>query len=189
MKILASELINETQGSFVEVIEDLCTCRTEARRITTALLEAMKETLLNGHSILLTNVGSLGVKQKKERGGVRNPKTGEECFLAARKVVTLGSHSVNTRLPRGYICRAAKERLSGVTIHVIEESFKRLTRFIATVAQGDRRVEFRGLGVFYPTFKEGRMVRNPSTDEMVFSEEKILIRFKCSKLLLEKLNK
>jgi integration host factor subunit alpha len=52
-----------------------------------ALLEIMKETLASGEDILISGLGKFCVKNKKERRG-RNPSTGEDMILDARKVVT-----------------------------------------------------------------------------------------------------
>ncbi len=52
-----------------------------------ALLEIMKETLASGEDVLISGFGKLCVKEKRERRG-RNPATGEDMMLDARKVVT-----------------------------------------------------------------------------------------------------
>ena len=52
-----------------------------------ALLEIMKETLASGEDVLISGFGKFCVKNKKERRG-RNPATGEDMILNARKVIT-----------------------------------------------------------------------------------------------------
>ena len=52
-----------------------------------ALLEIMKETLATGDDVLISGFGKFCVKEKRERRG-RNPATGEDMMLDARKVVT-----------------------------------------------------------------------------------------------------
>jgi len=52
-----------------------------------ALLEIMKETLASGEDVLISGFGKFCVKEKKKRRG-RNPATGEDMMLDARKVVT-----------------------------------------------------------------------------------------------------
>ena len=52
-----------------------------------ALLEIMKETLASGEDVLISGFGKFYVKEKKERRG-RNPATGEDMMLDARKVIT-----------------------------------------------------------------------------------------------------
>ena len=50
-------------------------------------LEIMKSTLAAGEDIMISGFGKFCVRDKKERRGVRNPKTGEEMSLRARRVV------------------------------------------------------------------------------------------------------
>jgi len=52
-----------------------------------ALLEIMKETLASGEDVLISGFGKFCVKNKKEHRG-RNPATGENMMLDARKVIT-----------------------------------------------------------------------------------------------------
>ncbi len=52
-----------------------------------ALLKIMKETLTSGEDVLISGFGKFCVKEKRERRG-RNPVTGEDMMLDARKVVT-----------------------------------------------------------------------------------------------------
>jgi integration host factor subunit alpha len=47
----------------------------------------MQQTLSSGEDILISGFGKFCVKEKKERRG-RNPETGNEMILEARRVVT-----------------------------------------------------------------------------------------------------
>ena len=51
------------------------------------LLETIKSTLASGDDVLVSGFGKFCVNDKKERRG-RNPATGEEMMLRARRVVT-----------------------------------------------------------------------------------------------------
>ena len=51
------------------------------------LLEIIKSTLASGEDVLISGFGKFRVKQKAERKG-RNPATGDDQMLPARKVVT-----------------------------------------------------------------------------------------------------
>ena len=55
--------------------------------IVETLLEIIKRTLASGEDVLVSGFGKFCVKEKKERKG-RNPATGEDMMLRARKVVT-----------------------------------------------------------------------------------------------------
>jgi len=52
-----------------------------------SLFEIMKATLANGEDILISGFGKFCVKDKNDRRG-RNPLTGEDMMLDARRVVT-----------------------------------------------------------------------------------------------------
>ena len=51
-----------------------------------ALLEIIKRALASGEDVLISSFGKFHVKDKKERRG-RNPQTGNEMILDARRVV------------------------------------------------------------------------------------------------------
>ncbi len=54
---------------------------------TEALLELIKSTLAAGDDALVSGLGKFCVKEKAERKG-RNPATGSDMMLSARRVVT-----------------------------------------------------------------------------------------------------
>lgn len=51
------------------------------------LLEILKRTLESGEDVLVSGFGKFSVRKKKERRG-RNPATGQNLMLGARRVVT-----------------------------------------------------------------------------------------------------
>ena len=55
--------------------------------IVETLLELIKSSLASGEDVLISGFGKFCVKEKRERRG-RNPATGEDMMLAARRVVT-----------------------------------------------------------------------------------------------------
>jgi integration host factor subunit alpha len=52
-----------------------------------SVLEIMKQTLESGEDVLISGFGKFRVKEKSEWRG-RNPQTGEDLMLEARRVVT-----------------------------------------------------------------------------------------------------
>jgi len=58
-----------------------------AVEIIETLLELIKSKLVSGEDVLISGFGKFCVKEKRERRG-RNPATGEDMMLRARKVVT-----------------------------------------------------------------------------------------------------
>ena len=61
--------------------------RHQATDTVETLLELIKKTLASGEDVLISGFGKFCVKSKKERRG-RNPSTGGDMMLKARKVVT-----------------------------------------------------------------------------------------------------
>jgi integration host factor subunit alpha len=55
--------------------------------IVETLLELIKFTLASGEDVLISGFGKFCVNEKRQRKG-RNPATGEDMMLAARRVVT-----------------------------------------------------------------------------------------------------
>jgi integration host factor subunit alpha len=51
-----------------------------------SIIEIIKKTLENGEDVLITGFGKFCVKEKSDRRG-RNPATGEDLTLGARRVV------------------------------------------------------------------------------------------------------
>jgi integration host factor subunit alpha len=61
--------------------------KNRSSELVEILLEIIKDTLISGEDVLVSNFGKFCVNQKKERRG-RNPATGEDLMLAPRKIVT-----------------------------------------------------------------------------------------------------
>ena len=76
-----------TKADLVEKISMNGLPRNKSSQVTESLLEIMKETLEAGEDILISGFGKFCVKIKNRRRG-RNPATGEDLYLDARRVVT-----------------------------------------------------------------------------------------------------
>ena len=61
--------------------------KTEAKEMVEAFFEEIKASLEDGDSIKLSGFGNFDLRKKAERPG-RNPKTGKEIPIKARRVVT-----------------------------------------------------------------------------------------------------
>ena len=59
----------------------------QSTNIVESTIEIIKDTLANGEDVLISGFGKLCVKEKSERKG-RNPATGGDQMLPARRVVT-----------------------------------------------------------------------------------------------------
>ncbi len=77
-----------TKHDIVEqVYNELGFSKNQSVETVEALLELIKISLASGEDVLVSGFGKFRVKKKNERKG-RNPATGEEAILPARRVVT-----------------------------------------------------------------------------------------------------
>ena len=76
-----------TKHGIVEKMQDqLGFPKNQSVDITETLLERIKASLESGDDVLVSGFGKFCVKQNAERKG-RNPATGEDAILPARRVV------------------------------------------------------------------------------------------------------
>ncbi|MGB8295065.1 MAG: integration host factor subunit alpha [Polyangia bacterium] len=61
--------------------------KTEAADIVETVFETVKATLVKGDKIKITRFGNFVVRDKRARAG-RNPQTGKEITISARRVLT-----------------------------------------------------------------------------------------------------
>lgn len=61
--------------------------KREAKEVVDIFFEEIRETLVAGTTVKLSGFGNFQLRDKPQRPG-RNPKTGEEIPIAARRVVT-----------------------------------------------------------------------------------------------------
>ena len=76
--------------------------KREAKDMVEAFFEEIREALEKGESVKLSGFGNFELRKKSERPG-RNPKTGEEIPITARRVVTFhASQKLKTRVEEIY---------------------------------------------------------------------------------------
>jgi len=77
-----------TKAHIAKTIHDrLHFTNDRSAQLVDSLLEIIKQTLESGEDILITGFGRFYVKDKNKRRG-RNPTTGKDLMLDARRVVT-----------------------------------------------------------------------------------------------------
>jgi integration host factor subunit alpha len=81
----------------IEIIEaayeNLGIPKKDCIRLVESLFEIIKDELDKGKNVMISGFGKWSVKAKKKRKG-RNPQTGKEMILDARKVVTFKPSTV-----------------------------------------------------------------------------------------------
>ncbi|MGD8568919.1 MAG: integration host factor subunit alpha [Gammaproteobacteria bacterium] len=70
-----------------KLYEELGLNKREAKEIVEAFFAEISEALEGGRQVKLSGFGNFDLRNKNERPG-RNPKTGEEIPITARRVVT-----------------------------------------------------------------------------------------------------
>lgn len=77
-----------TKADMAEMLyQELGLNKREAKELVEMFFEEIKSSLENGHQVKLSGFGNFDLRDKKQRPG-RNPKTGEEIPISARRVVT-----------------------------------------------------------------------------------------------------
>ncbi|HBB53325.1 MAG TPA: integration host factor subunit alpha [Legionellales bacterium] len=61
--------------------------KSDARLLVESFFETIRQNLFTGHHVRISGFGNFILRDKKARPG-RNPKTGEEIPVSARRVVT-----------------------------------------------------------------------------------------------------
>ena len=77
-----------TKAGIVEVVaEENGFTKNDSKEIIEKLLEIMKQTLQSGEDILISGFGKFCKQEKRKRRG-RNPATGDDMVINARRIVT-----------------------------------------------------------------------------------------------------
>ena len=80
-----------TKANFAEsLFDELGIDRREAKALVELFFEEIKDSLEQGKSVKISGFGNFELRDKTSRPG-RNPKTGEEVPITARRVVTFRS--------------------------------------------------------------------------------------------------
>ncbi len=70
-----------------KLFEELGLNKREAKEMVESFFEEVRGSLADGDQVKLSGFGNFDLRDKNERPG-RNPKTGEEIPISARRVVT-----------------------------------------------------------------------------------------------------
>lgn len=77
-----------TKAEMAEALfQDMGLNKREARELVEMFFEELRIALANGEQVKLSGFGNFDLRDKNRRPG-RNPKTGEEIPITARRVVT-----------------------------------------------------------------------------------------------------
>ena len=83
-----------TKLDIIQIVSDkLGLSKRDSSRIVESVFEIMKEQLSKGDTVKISGFGNFVVRGKKARRG-RNPQTGSEMEISARKVLTFKSSQI-----------------------------------------------------------------------------------------------
>ena len=69
------------------LVTDLAFSKRDSRELVDILFEEIRLSLENGESVKISGFGNFDLRDKPQRPG-RNPKTGQDVAISARRVVT-----------------------------------------------------------------------------------------------------
>ena len=94
-----------TKAGLVQVLfEKEILSKADAARAVEAVFSLIKQALASDEDVLISGFGKWTVKDKRERRG-RNPQTGQEVTINARRVVTFKASGVLRRLINEHITK------------------------------------------------------------------------------------
>lgn len=83
-----------TKADIIEnIYEKVGISKKETSSVVHTIFGTIKETLEKGENVKISGFGNFNVRQKRARRG-RNPQTGEEITISARKVITFKASNV-----------------------------------------------------------------------------------------------
>ena len=83
------------------VYQEVGLSRSESSELVESVLEEISSALVRGEAVKLSSFGSFSVRDKGQRIG-RNPKTGEEVPILARRVLVFrASHVLKDKINKG----------------------------------------------------------------------------------------
>lgn len=86
-----------TKGQIVEQVAQRLNCsKTEAAALVESFFEVIKDKLAAAEPVKISGFGSFRVREKRPRRG-RNPQTGEELTISARRVISFRASPVLRR--------------------------------------------------------------------------------------------
>ncbi|MCK5681826.1 integration host factor subunit alpha [bacterium] len=83
-----------TKADMVELVyERIGVSKREAANVVESIFDIIKESLERGENVKISGFGSFNLREKQPRRG-RNPQTGAEITISARRVLSFKSSNV-----------------------------------------------------------------------------------------------
>ena len=121
---MADEKSTVTKADIVEkVYQKIGFSKKEASELVEMVFSQLKDTLCVGEKVKISGFGNFVVRQKKERVG-RNPQTGDQIKISARRVLTFRPSQV------------LKAILNGEDVSLVKEDKTNISKVKAFLAAG-----------------------------------------------------
>lgn len=106
---MSDEKSTVTKADIVEkVYQKIGFSKKEASELVEMVFDQLKNTLCNGEKVKISGFGNFVVRAKKERVG-RNPQTGDQIKISARRVLTFRPSQVLKAILNGEDATGIKE--------------------------------------------------------------------------------
>jgi integration host factor subunit alpha len=106
---MADEKSTVTKADIVEnVYQKIGFSKKEASELVEMVFDQLKNTLCDGEKVKISGFGNFIVREKKERVG-RNPQTGDQIKISARRVLTFRPSQVLKAILNGEDVSLVKE--------------------------------------------------------------------------------
>jgi integration host factor subunit alpha len=106
---MADEKSTVTKADIVEnVYQKIGFSKKEASELVEMVFDQLKDTLCDGEKVKISGFGNFVVREKKERVG-RNPQTGDQIKISARRVLTFRPSQVLKAILNGEDVSLVKE--------------------------------------------------------------------------------
>jgi nucleoid DNA-binding protein len=147
--------------------------------------------LSEGTAVRLKRLGTLYVVNKKARDGARVPTTGEATTVSPQTTISFRTSGGTQNGPVfGWsdMNRSISNAFPDLSVEDIRFVLNQFNNVIHRIAHGETRIEIRGFGSFFPSWRDAKVRRNPKTGETFVNDPHYIIRFKRSTLLFKKMN-
>ncbi len=166
--------------------------KADSKRALEGFIASTSKAIKKGDRVALVGFGSFSISKRAARTG-RNPQTGAEIKIAAKKVVKLNAF-VDTC---GNLARCAtdedlaaatarKAKISPELGALVVETFK---EFVKKHVRAGERVNLRGFGSFVVKKREGGSKLNLLTGETIEIAPRTVVTFKPAKSFASKVKK
>jgi nucleoid DNA-binding protein len=195
-KVNANTLRTLGRVQIVDVIDAFATkmkpaLREQLPNVINHFINDCITNLTKGTAVRLKRIGTLYVVNKKAREGARVPTTGESTIVDSQTTIsfrTSGGIKDGPVFGWSDMNRSISKAFPDFETEDIRFVLNQFNNIVQRIEQGETRIEIRGFGSFFPSWRDAKIRRNPKTGVTFINDPHYIIRFKRSTLLFNKMN-